>query len=48
MVENLRGNDALILMQGTDDKGFMTASNAAIEAAIAAGVKMVMPSDYGR
>lgn len=46
MVENLRGNEALILMQGTD-KEFVTVSKAAIQAAISAGVKMVMPSDYG-
>jgi len=46
LVENLRGNEALILVQGTDHE-FLTVSKAVIEAAIDAGVKMVMPSDYG-
>lgn len=46
LVNSLRGAEALVLMQGTDAE-FVTVSKAAIEAAIAAGVKMVMPSDYG-
>lgn len=46
LVESLRGTEALILMQGMDQY-FVTVSKALIEAAIDAGVKMVMPSDYG-
>lgn len=46
LTEDLRGIDALIMMH-TTNKEFLTISNAAIGAAIAAGVKMVMPSDFG-
>ncbi|KIM27202.1 hypothetical protein M408DRAFT_9390 [Serendipita vermifera MAFF 305830] len=46
MVNSLRGADVLVLMQGMD-RDFVTVSKAAIEAAIEAGVKMVIPSDYG-
>jgi NAD(P)H-binding len=47
VAESLRGIDALLMMQGVD-KDFVTVSKALIEAAITAGVKMVMPSDFGR
>lgn len=46
MVEHLRGIDAVILTQGVDSS-FVATSTAIIEAAIDAGVKMVMPSDFG-
>jgi len=47
VAESLRGIDAVLMMQGAD-KDFVTLSKAVIEAAITAGVKMVMPNDYGR
>lgn len=47
IAKNLKGIDAVILMQGTGQE-FVPVSNAIIEAAVTAGVKMVMPSDYGR
>ncbi|KIM21229.1 hypothetical protein M408DRAFT_12684 [Serendipita vermifera MAFF 305830] len=46
MVSTLRGIDAVIMTQGVD-ADLESTSKAVIEAAIEAGVKMVMPSDYG-
>jgi uncharacterized protein YbjT (DUF2867 family) len=46
VAESLRGIDAVLMMQGVD-KDFVTVSKAVIEAAITAGVKMVMPGDFG-
>jgi uncharacterized protein YbjT (DUF2867 family) len=46
IAESLRGIDAVLMIQRVD-KDFVAVSKAVIEAAIAAGVKMVMPSDFG-
>jgi len=46
VAESLRGIDAVLLMQGVD-KDTVIVSKAITEAAIAAGVKMIMPGDFG-
>ncbi|KIM25351.1 hypothetical protein M408DRAFT_26336 [Serendipita vermifera MAFF 305830] len=46
MVSTLRGIDAVIMTQGVD-ADLEATSRTIVEAAIEAGVKMVMPSDYG-
>ena len=46
LVGSLRGKEALVLMQGKCPE-FESLSKGAIEAAIVAGVKVVIPSDYG-
>lgn len=47
MVSTLYGIEAVIMTQGVDPDLEPT-TKAVVEAAIQAGVKMVMPSDYGR